>query len=94
MYELTTFEGGLLALAVVLVATTGLVGVFRALPRATGIRSAVVTCPAVGCRARADLTQDEWTLRFTDVKRCSVLGESTVVFCNKGCLKAPICDVR
>jgi len=94
MYDLTTLEGALIALAVISAATLLLVGVFGMFPRATRIRAAVVTCPTTGCRARADLAQDNWTLRFTDVKRCSVLGESAVVFCNKACLTAPISDAR
>ena len=90
MYELTTWEAALLALAVISVATMLLCGVFGRFPRSTQIRSAVVTCPTTGGCARADLARDEWTRRFTDVKRCSVLGESAVVLCNKACLEAPI----
>jgi hypothetical protein len=87
MYELPVLEGTLIALAVISVATMLLFGVFGAFPRASRMRSALVTCPTIGCRARAELARDEWALRFTDVKRCSVLGESAVVFCNKGCLE-------
>jgi hypothetical protein len=90
MYELTTVEGALIALAMISVATLLLFGVFGLFPRATRITSAVVTCPTVGSRARADLARDDWTLRFTDVKRCSVLGECSVVFCNKRCLNAVV----
>src|SRR5262244_705854 len=58
MYDLTTLEGALIALAVISAATLLLVGVFGMFPRATRIRAAVVTCPTTGCRAGADLAQD------------------------------------
>ena len=89
MYELTTQEGMLLALGIVSVATLLLLGVFVRFPRATRVVSAVVVCPTIGCPARAELTRDEWTLRFIDVTRCSVLGHVSVGLCNKACLRTP-----
>ena len=94
MYALSTQEGTLLALGVLAVATLLVLGVFGGFPRAGRTVSAIVTCPAIGRDARAELMQDEWTLRFTDVSRCSVLGQRAVGFCNKACLQSPYCTDR
>jgi hypothetical protein len=87
MYSLTAQEGTLLSLGVLAVATLLVLGVFARSPRSRRTVSAVVACPTIGQRARAELVQDEWTLRFVDVTRCSVLGQRGVVFCRKGCLR-------
>ena len=94
MYSLSAQEGTLLALGVLAVATVLLLGVFGGFPRAGRAVSATVTCPAIGRDARAELVRDEWTLRFTDVTRCSVLGQRAVGFCNKACLQSPHCTDR
>ena len=88
MYWLTAQEGALLALGVLAVATVLVLAVFIGFPRARRTVSALVACPTIGRRARADLVQDEWTLRCVDVTRCSVLGQHGVVFCRKACLRA------
>ena len=88
MYPLTVQEGTLLALGVLAVATWLVLGVFAGFPRSRRTVSAVVVCPTIGQRARAELVRDEWTRRFVDVTRCSVLGQRGVVFCRKGCLRA------
>jgi hypothetical protein len=88
MYSLTAQEGSMLALGVLAVATLLVLGVFAGFPRALRTVSAVVACPTIGRRARAELVRDEWTLGFVDVARCSVLGQHGVVFCQKGCLRS------
>ena len=86
MYSVTTLEGLLLAL-VVLVATSALVfGVLAGFPRALQTVPASVACPLVGRPVMAELDRDAWTLRCVDVRRCSVLGRRSVVLCSKGCL--------
>lgn len=90
MYELTTTQGGLLCLGVLAVATALVLAVFLRFPRASRVEPAVVTCPTLGRQARAELVRDAWTLRFTDVSRCSVLGQVGIKFCNRACLRLPI----
>ena len=92
MYSLTGPEGWLLALGVLAVATALVLGVLTGFPRARRTVSALVVCPTIGQRARAELVRDEWTLRFTDVTRCSVLGQRGVAFCRKACLRSGSTD--
>jgi hypothetical protein len=96
MYSMTAGEGSLLALGVFAVTTLLVLGVFAGFPRARRTVSAVVACPTIGQRARAEIVRDEWTLRFVDVTRCSVLGQHGVVFCRKGCVRpgSPDCLTR
>jgi hypothetical protein len=92
MYSLTAQEGSLLALGILAVATVLVLGVYLGFPRALRTVSAIVACPTIGRRARAELVRDEWTLGFVDVTRCSVLGQHGVVFCRKGCLRVDNVD--
>jgi hypothetical protein len=88
MYSVTTFEGSLLALAVLATAIVLVLGVLRFFPRAMRTLTAGVDCPLIRQRATAELLWDEWTRRFADVTCCSVLGTPGVVLCRKGCLPA------
>jgi hypothetical protein len=86
MYSMTTLEGALLG-GVVLIATPLLVlGALALFPRASRTVPASVSCPLLGRQVQAELVRDEWTLRFTDVARCSVLGKHGAVRCHKRCL--------
>jgi hypothetical protein len=85
MYSVTTLEGALLALAVLAVTSTLVLGVLAGFPRALQTVAAGVTCPLLGRRVEAELVRDAWTLRCVDVRRCAVLG-GRVDLCTKGCL--------
>lgn len=88
MYSVTTLEGVLLGLAILLTTTLLVLGVHFLFPRAMRTMTAGVDCPLIRRRATAELARDEWTRRFTDVTCCSVLGTSGVAFCRKACLLA------
>ena len=87
MYELMVAEVVALALVVSAVTAAVVLSVLRILPRALQTIVARVTCPLLGRRVTAELMRDLWTLRFTDVRRCSVLG-ADVGLCRKACLVA------
>jgi len=91
MYTLTTHDATLLALGVLGIATLLVLGVFARFPRATRVVTGVVECPMIGGRTRAELVRDVWTLRFTDVTCCSVLGRGGIRFCTRGCLRSGRC---
>jgi hypothetical protein len=85
MYSLMTPEAAVLSL-VVLGVTLGLMLAVPVLWRRSPRRVlGLVTCPLLAGRVTAELVRDDWTLRFTDVTRCSVLG-ADVRFCRKACL--------
>lgn len=89
MFTLTVAEGTLLGLGILAALLVLVVGALRAFPRAQRIVPAVVRCPLFFDRAvTADLEWDEWTVRFTDVARCSVLGACASVTCNRRCIAA------
>jgi hypothetical protein len=88
MYSVTTLEGMLLGLGMMLTITVFVLGVQFLFPRAMRIMTAGVDCPLIGRRATAELARDEWTRRFTDVTCCSVLGAPGVALCRKECLLA------
>jgi hypothetical protein len=87
MFSLMAAEAAALAL-VLLGVTVGLVlAVFRSFPRGLQKVPALVTCPLLWRKVTAEVMRDDWTLRFTDVTRCSVLGRE-VGLCHKACLAA------
>jgi len=88
MYSVTTLEGMLLGVGMLLTTTVLVLGVLFLFPRAMRAITAGVECPLTRQRATAELARDEWTRRFTDVTCCSVLGTPGVVFCRKACLLA------
>jgi hypothetical protein len=86
MYNVTTFEGILLMLAIAATVTTLVLGVLRFFPRQIQTIAAGVDCPLIRRRATAELVRDEWTRRLVDVACCSVLGSCGVKLCRKSCL--------
>jgi hypothetical protein len=87
MFALTTPEAAMISV-VVIVVTVGLVlAVLVLFPRALRAVPAIVTCPMMRRRVYAELMRDDWTLHFTDVTRCAVLG-ADVRLCNKACRSA------
>ena len=88
MYSVTTLDGLLLGLGMLLTTTVLVLGVLFLFPRAMRAITAGVDCPLTRQRATAELARDEWTRRFVDVTCCSVLGTSGVVLCRKACLLA------
>jgi hypothetical protein len=67
MYSVTTLEGMLLGLGMVLTITMLMLGVQFLFPRAMRTITAGVDCPLIRRPATAELARDEWTRRFTDV---------------------------
>jgi hypothetical protein len=88
MFSITTFDGMLLGLGLLLTATVLVLGVQFFFPRVLRTATAGVACPLTGGPATAELARDEWTRRFTDVTCCSVLGTPGVALCRKACLVA------
>ena len=87
MFALTTPEAAMISVIVIAV-TVGLVlAVLVLFPRAVRAVPAIVTCPMMRRRVYAELMRDDWTLHFTDVTRCAVLG-ADVGLCNKACRAA------
>lgn len=88
MYAMTTLEGSLLALAMVVTATALVLGVLIVFPRAMQAVTIGVDCPLLRRRVAAQIARDEWTRRLVDVTSCAVLGTPGVSLCRKGCLPA------
>jgi hypothetical protein len=88
MYSMTMLEGELLGGAVLIATALVVLGALALFPRAVHTVPTAVSCPLLHCQVKAELVRDEWTLRFTDVVRCSVLGRHGIAMCNKGCLKS------
>jgi hypothetical protein len=86
MFTLTVPEGLLLGLGILTALAVLVVGALRAFPRARRIVPALVRCPVLGRDAAAALEWDEWSARFVDVARCSVLGGCASATCNRGCI--------
>jgi hypothetical protein len=86
MYSITTLEGALLGGAVLVVTLLPFLGALTVFPRERHTVRTAVSCPLLGRQAVAELVCDEWTRRFTDVVRCSVLGRHGAVACSKSCL--------
>jgi hypothetical protein len=86
MYSMTLLQGVWLGGAVVVAMVLLVLGVVALFPRAVRAVSLAVYCPLLQRRVRAELARDEWTLRCTDVLRCSVLGGLARAVCNKRCL--------
>ena len=85
MYSLLMPEVVGLVLAVAGVTVALVLAVLLFFPRALQARAAQVTCPLLGQTVTAQIVRDAWTLRCTDVRRCSVLG-GDVALCRKACL--------
>jgi hypothetical protein len=86
MFSLTTAEAATISVVVVSVTVALVLAVLVLLPRALRAVPAIVTCPMMmRRRVNAELMRDDWTLRITDVARCSVLG-ADVRLCNKPCV--------
>jgi hypothetical protein len=90
MFTLTVAEGTLLGLGILAALIVLIVGALHAFPRARHIVPAIVRCPLLGRTVAADLEWDEWTVRFVDVARCSVLGACASVTCNRRCIAADV----
>jgi hypothetical protein len=88
MYSVTTLEGMLLGLGILLTTAVLVLGVLFLFPRALQAIAAGVDCALIRQRATAELARDEWTRRFVDVTCCSVLGSPGVSLCRKACLLA------
>ena len=88
MFTLTVAEGTLMGLGILAALIVLVVGALRAFPRAQRIVPAIVRCPLFDRAVAADLEWDEWTVRFVDVARCSVLGACASVTCNRRCIAA------
>jgi hypothetical protein len=86
MFSLTVVEGGLLGAALVAVTVALVVGVLVAFPRRRRLVSAAVHCPLLDRTVTAELAQDDWTLRYVDVTRCTALGGAAAVLCDRRCL--------
>src|SRR5262245_57191659 len=87
MFALTTPEAAMISVVVIAV-TVGLVlAVLVLFPRAVRAVPAIVRGPMRRRRVYAELMRDDWTLHFTDVTRCAVLG-ADVRLCNKACRSA------
>lgn len=92
MFALTTPEAAMIS-GVVIAVTAGLVlAVLALFPRAVRAVPAIVTCPMMRRRVYAELMRDDWTLHFTDVTRCAVLG-ADVRLCNKACRSAEEAEI-
>jgi hypothetical protein len=90
MYSVTTLEGMLLAAGLLATVTVLVLGVLIAFPRSMRVFAARVYCPLLGRRVGADLERDDWTLRFKQVVRCSVLGRAGAIPCTRACLSASV----
>ncbi len=90
MYSVTTLEGMLLAAGLLATLAVLVLGVLAMFPRSRRILPARVYCPLLQQRVGAELERDDWTLRFRNVVRCSVLGRLGAASCSKGCLSASV----
>jgi hypothetical protein len=90
MYSVTTLEGVLLAAGVLVTVTLLVLGVLTMFPRSMRVFLARVYCPLLGRRVGAEIERDDWTLRFMQVARCSVLGRAGAVPCTRACLSASV----
>ena len=86
MFSLTALQGGLLGAGLLAITTLLVAGVLFAFPRQRRIVRATVHCPVLDRAVTAELAQDDWTLRFVDVARCTALGSCASVICDRRCL--------